>query len=1801
MSAPAPTASSRASTPTNATAQQPPSLAAAIDQAPSSSIVAATMMRLPADQLAKLRDDFVSRPGGLTMNQFVSVMLKYSEKQATLAREATERLGRLGTPSPKSKRGKPSSLVVGTSSSPASPSPAPPPPHLISTVADLVELFHQIDVNGDDSMEWDEFTGFIINMAMASTADFHFHDHWKVRPVVEVNEKTASADRCRVPCVRWIPEIQRILVAAGPMVQVFDPYNRGVGDKLAGALGGMQLCGKIFPHDCEEDFAYKRRMMRGEDKVSCIQAIFLPSLDLVCILSSDLRINFHKAINRNGVMSESVKPAGRVPTDSQQYVMAWDDVRQQLFTAGCENEILVWKVFEVKQKVSDNNVSKYKYVATQVHLLDHHNDTIKDMITVQDPDNELDVLITASLDKSIKVFDLETLRPVRTLVGHTSGVRCLTYDFHGNLYSAGFEHDIYVWDLEAGLSYPLKKLVKGHVNPIIKIVSPYSSGRLCSLDVSGRFSWWDIRRNVALENHERCIQSFDCPPHLCQTFDLAHSVENALEFSTNGMTLVAGSKKIHAFDSVDVRPPEAPPTACVFNSVGYNFVSVHEKDLKVWDPDSGRLLQEVPNLSATEITNITFDSKGRKAIISNQGGEILIFNNSNWSKIASLPTHSSEISCLMYAKEDKCIITGSWDRSLRVYDDYHNNPSSSLLRCITNAHDSDITSIAHDFSLGLIATSSVDGNVKIWDFQFLTLDCDVTENLETESEVTVLKFVQPYPLLLSADSEGGISMIPVRPYLGTSRYKTMLRFENAGSNNYSAKVGEDGFIDPVEDANCQAIAAVAEESCAASAMEILYDPHSGPVIPPTNIPKGRHLVVTGDEHGWVRIFDISTAITKCQLQVPKDSEMPKCQNSYNPYRRCERDGNMYKAKEEKEVEEPSGDTNDAAVKNRKRRRLKRRQTTPKFASETITEDDVTLICAFPAHKEAINTLEIIQDPPSILTSSVDCSVMLWDMNGNAMGTLTRGREADSMWKRTWSFPIDKAGRRKAQLDEALSLYHSVREMEANERVQSDKHAEMVKEMAAIRARTPNSRNASPTHRRSSSKSFSSSSPKSHFPSPPKSQLDPSSPSHREEEKKEEGKGDLTPVLNGGDSMTSSGFNYSAFNEEEEDEMSEGSYFDEEEEIGHGPNALTGAQWEEEKLRLFGQLKGETTWTKTPKEVMREQVMEKRINNTKAIFKKLQAESKKDKEEDPYKFKKKKRKKKKKKKNGTEGKSNVSTSEKPLLKRKSTPAERRKQSVLPSDDDIISSLDFDKKAGNGNEMGDLFTMKTQNIVIDNDKDDPDNWAISSTNRQKSMYGCFYVEKAKMDMAARRSIIAQEQLIQSLSKPSDFILSKEKDLRRFKSRNTIMLDDLKNRRRKMEEGEGSKSIGGEEELHVLEDLLYGEVDGIVDDSPSPSPIRTSEVSDKKKKKKRSRKKITSPSSVGARGGLPVDSSPPLKISTLQHLESLATETATNQQRWRSRVENFSLKVFGDPDLERGRDYMHKKKKDRLLRGKLSPINQSIGHDPAADLKDAALRKARGGFAEHAVKGVRRKESVTDFHRRLRDATFFGPYSVKEVIMVAEVFASIGIKEGIKKEGKKHSYRDLEKMGGNHERTREAMGSKVPLHTFFEDPEMLARPHYIQSFQKLSKTSGHKNNGLVDLQTVFKTVFPYMKRVEVEEAMEFVKMEDEEIPVEYQYSGVDDDMDEMSVDPFEEDRAAQKLQQLAELFELYDVDGNGVVDVGEIKEALRENQSLYQSRKRLGSVVEQGDGDVGDMREMLKNINKEGKAEIDFDEFA
>ena len=81
------------------------------------------MMLLDTNQMADIRAEFEKEEDGLALNNFVRVMLKYLSTE-----------------------------TVNTQ-------------HL---VASLCELFAQVDVNGDATMEWDEFYGYIHEQGMGS-------------------------------------------------------------------------------------------------------------------------------------------------------------------------------------------------------------------------------------------------------------------------------------------------------------------------------------------------------------------------------------------------------------------------------------------------------------------------------------------------------------------------------------------------------------------------------------------------------------------------------------------------------------------------------------------------------------------------------------------------------------------------------------------------------------------------------------------------------------------------------------------------------------------------------------------------------------------------------------------------------------------------------------------------------------------------------------------------------------------------------------------------------------------------------------------------------------------------------------------------------------------------------------------------------------------------------------------------------------------------------------------------------------------------------------------------------------------------------------------------------------------------------------------------------------------------------------------------------------------------------------------------------------------------------------------------
>jgi WD40 repeat protein len=113
-----------------------------------------------------------------------------------------------------------------------------------------------------------------------------------------------------------------------------------------------------------------------------------------------------------------------------------------------------------------------------------------------------------------------------------------------------------------------------------------------------------------------------------------------------------------------------------------------------------------------------------------------------------------EISYIGYTDSDNNIITCGWDRVIKVHADdttEMKDPKENVLRGKKFSHKKDIISGDYSHNLGLIATGSRDNSIRIWDYEKVKLE---HEYVGHTCEVSIVKFLNPFPILLSADNSG---------------------------------------------------------------------------------------------------------------------------------------------------------------------------------------------------------------------------------------------------------------------------------------------------------------------------------------------------------------------------------------------------------------------------------------------------------------------------------------------------------------------------------------------------------------------------------------------------------------------------------------------------------------------------------------------------------------------------------------------------------------------------------------------------------------------------------------------------------------------------------------------------------------------------------------------------------------------------------------------------------------------------------------------------------------------------------------
>ena len=103
--------------------------------------------------------------------------------------------------------------------------------------------------------------------------------------------------------------------------------------------------------------------------------------------------------------------------------------------------------------------------------------------------------MSASWDKTLKVWDLETGRVLRTLKGHSNTVSCMAVTANGKgLVSGSWDKTLKVWDLETGS--PLRTL-EGHSASVNSVALTSGGKWVVSASKDKTLKVWDLETRCA--------------------------------------------------------------------------------------------------------------------------------------------------------------------------------------------------------------------------------------------------------------------------------------------------------------------------------------------------------------------------------------------------------------------------------------------------------------------------------------------------------------------------------------------------------------------------------------------------------------------------------------------------------------------------------------------------------------------------------------------------------------------------------------------------------------------------------------------------------------------------------------------------------------------------------------------------------------------------------------------------------------------------------------------------------------------------------------------------------------------------------------------------------------------------------------------------------------------------------------------------------------------------------------------------------------------------------------------------------
>ncbi|KAI7907669.1 quinon protein alcohol dehydrogenase-like superfamily [Cokeromyces recurvatus] len=362
-----------------------------------------------------------------------------------------------------------------------------------------------------------------------------------------------------------------------------------------------------------------------------------------------------------------------------------------------------WKDVYSERLMIERNWRNNNYKLT---VLSGHTDGV---MCVQFCD-AINILMTGSYDKTVRIWNLESGELIRTLTGHTRCVRALQFD-EAKLVTASMDHTLKIWNWQTGkcirtleghtggvlsLHFNSKLMASGSTDHTVRVWN-FSAGECCTF--TGHTEWVNSVRfcqegtMLVSASDDSTIRLWDVQTRSCIRVLNGHvgQVQIAIP-SLTGFT--------HRLNEEDVYlQPQ--------NNYSSNTNLTQLRPACATTGSNRRNSMAIKKESKTPLTNTAILSRDPIIISGSLDNTIKLWDMKTGKCIRTLFGHIEGVWSLAY--DTLRIISGSHDKTVRVWD-----LGSGKCMHALEGHRGPVTAVA----LGdtKIVSTSDDGDIRVWDY-----------------------------------------------------------------------------------------------------------------------------------------------------------------------------------------------------------------------------------------------------------------------------------------------------------------------------------------------------------------------------------------------------------------------------------------------------------------------------------------------------------------------------------------------------------------------------------------------------------------------------------------------------------------------------------------------------------------------------------------------------------------------------------------------------------------------------------------------------------------------------------------------------------------------------------------------------------------------------------------------------------------------------------------------------------------------------------------------------------------------------